>query len=509
MAYREDEQLDIAAYGVVGLSLVAGLLGAYLAVRNPQFYTRADLQMAHSAGESDLPVPAEFRDARGRILGVLLSALGMSGVCLASSLATGDPKTIEPATVAIDADADADASEPEAIASVVEECQQMLETFIADNPIIRAAVSARSLIPWGDQGAGKSLIASQIVTWRQIRRGDFVIVADPHYHHDRENQLYASADVVLSSADEIRQRLPKLMADALATPIKQNGRKVTERVTIVCDEFSNWHTLYGLGDVASQVVYSASQDLRKSILNLVLVAHGTTKGMLGGEDMESGRTGRLLDQSVVMKLEVDDSLDGDDDDPKWTGRGDMSARGAAYEGGTRVKFHLPAMLGPAVYPRQIAGYFTAAALECRPTDPKPAVAPPTIEQQLAAAAERLASQTASAAAPPATPFVSEPESGAVLNGRQSDWDVLYEIERADAFCNWLVRHQYSAGQEITIARLRDNWGKHHFADTAELIAFLATVNGLGLGRFDDALKPKCWKLKIGAEAIFLPESAEA
>ena len=56
------------------------------------------------------------------------------------------------------------------------------------------------------------------------------------------------------------------------------------------EEFFNWHTLYNLGDLSQQVSFSASQDLRKSILNLIVPAYDLEKGMLGGESMDSGRT---------------------------------------------------------------------------------------------------------------------------------------------------------------------------------------------------------------------------
>lgn len=74
------------------------------------------------------------------------------------------------------------------------------------------------LIIWGDQGAGKTLFADQLVTWRQVGRGDRIIVCNPRYHHDKETQLYASASEVLSTAQENRQRLPQLLAEALANP---------------------------------------------------------------------------------------------------------------------------------------------------------------------------------------------------------------------------------------------------------------------------------------------------
>ena len=79
-------------------------------------------------------------------------------------------------------------------------------------------MAAWCLIIGGDQGAGKTLFADQLVTRRQVYRGDRVIVCNPHCHHDKENQLYTSADEVLGTAQENRQRLPQLLAEALATP---------------------------------------------------------------------------------------------------------------------------------------------------------------------------------------------------------------------------------------------------------------------------------------------------
>ena len=165
------------------------------------------------------------------------------------------------------------------------------------------------------------------------------------------------------------------------------------------EEFSNWHTLYNLGDLSQQVIFSASQDLRKSILNLIVPAHGLEKGMLGGESMDSGRTARLLDQSVVLKLETEPGLDDAEDDPEWTGKGEISPRGAAYLGGQKIKFQLPGILGPDKYPSDFAPYFRAAAAALRP-EAETAAPELTAEEHLADAAGRWAT------APRQTPAAS-------------------------------------------------------------------------------------------------------
>lgn len=513
MAYRADPDLNRTAYGTAILSVLASLAGGWLAIANPQFYSRADLQLAHSAGVSGETIPAQFRDPRIRLGGVLLSIVGLAGVGISAMLATEDPRTLAPAAVDVDGDGldiEPDIAEPE-IVDLVAECQRLLNGFIAENPPIKAAMAARCLIIWGDQGAGKTLLADQLVTWRQVRRGDRVIVCNPHYHHDKENQLYASADEVLGTAQTIRQCLPKLLAEALATPRQQNGQKNTQRVSIVLEEFSNWHTLYNLGDLSQQVIFSASQDLRKSILNLIIPAHGLEKGMLGGESMDSGRTARLLDQSVVLKLETEPSLDDAEDDPEWTGKGEISPRGAAYQGGQKLKFQLPGILGPDKYPSEFAPYFRAAAAALRP-EAETAESEPTAEERLADAAGRWA------AAPNPTPAISTsiksysvptPTAGATLNGSRDDWTLLYEIDKAEAFCSWLVRRDFRAGEPLPISKLRDDWGKVHFDNTDTLVHFLATVNAYGLGAFDNPTEPKQWALKIPAEDILLPQIAEA
>lgn len=514
MAYRADPELNRTAYGTAALSVFASLAGAWLAISNPQFYSRADLQLAHSAGVSGETIPARFRDPRIRLGGVLLSIVGLAGVGISAVLATGDPRTLAPAAVNIVGDGidiEPEVSEPEII-DLIAECQSLLNGFIAENAPIKAAMAARCLIIWGDQGAGKTLLADQLTTWRQVRRGDHVVVCNPHYHHDKENRLYASADEVLGSAQAIRQRLPKLLADALATPRHQNGQKNTQRVSIVLEEFSNWHTLYNLAGLSQQVIFSASQDLRKSILNLIIPAHGLEKGMLGGESMDSGRTARLLDQSVVLKLETEPSLDDAEDDPLWTGKGEVSPRGAAYPGGQKTRFQLPAILGPDKYPSDFAPYFRAAAAALRPTA-ETSISEPTAEERMAEAAGRWATlprQNASSNAPNAinSDVIPTPTTGVMLNGSRDDWTLLYEIDKAEAFCTWLVKRSFSAGEPLPISKLRDDWGKVHFENTDALIRFLATVNAYGLGVFDRSSEPKSWALKIPAERILLPQLAE-
>ena len=511
MAYRADPELNRTAYGTAALSVFASLAGAWLAISNPQFYSRADLQLAHSAGVSGETIPAQFRDPRIRLGGVLLSIVGLAGVGISAVLATEDPRTLAPAAVDVVGDGldlEPEASEPE-ITDLIAECQSLLNGFIAENPPIRAAMAARCPIIWGDQGAGKTLLADQLVTWRQVRRGDRIVVCNPHYHHDKENQLYASADEVLGTAKAIRQRLPKLLAEALATPRQQNGQKNSQRVSIVLEEFSNWHTLYNLGDLSQQVIFSASQDLRKSILNLIVPAHGLEKGMLGGESMDSGRTARLLDQSVVLKLETEPSLDDAEDDPEWTGKGEISPRGAAYLGGEKIKFQLPGILGPNKYPSDFAPYFRAAAAALRP-EAETTASEPTAEEHLAAAAGRWGTapgQTPTASANIES-YIPTPTAGATLNGSRDDWTLLYEIDKAEAFCTWLVKRGFRAGELLPISKLRDDWGKVHFENTDALIRFLATVNAYGLGAFDSPTEPKQWAIKIPAEDILLPQFAE-
>ena len=159
-------------------------------------------------------------------------------------------------------------------------------------------------------GLVKTLLADQLATWRQVRRGDRIIVCNPHYHHDKENQLYVSADEILGTAQGNSPAPAKAAGrGASHPPGSRTVRRIASEFSIVLEEFSNWHTLYNLCDLSQQVIFSASQDLRKSILNLIVPAHGLEKGMLGGESMDSGRTARLLDQSVVLKLETEPSLD--------------------------------------------------------------------------------------------------------------------------------------------------------------------------------------------------------
>lgn len=509
MAYRDDQHLDRSAYGTTLLSVLLCLAGWWLATQNPQFYSRDDLQQAHAFGVSGTNIPAQFRDPRVRLGGVLMSVMGLGGICLGATMATGDPKTLAPASVDVVGDGqdlEPDTKKGDAI-DLVTECRDVLGSFLADNRVLNAAIAARCLLVHGDQGAGKSLLSHQLCTWRQIRRGDTVIVANPHYHHDKQNGLYNTADVVLGTAEEIRQQLPKIIAEALATPRKVEGQETKQRVSIVLEEFSNWHTsLYHLGAVAEQVIFSASQDLRKSILNFIIPVHGLKKGMLGGEAMDSGRTARLLDQSVVLSLDVDDSLDDDDDDPTWTGRGEASPRGAAYEGGKRVKFQLPALLGPNHYPQQFAPYFTAAVNALRPS----ASIKRTAAEQLMDAVERWEDTT------PAntdiadgwvedTPFVAA-TAGAILNGNRDDWCALFDLPHASAFCTWLIKRQFMDGHQLPVSKIRDDWGKHHLDTTDDLIKFLAAVNAYGLGVFDYPTSPKHWTLKVAYTTIPDPAS---
>lgn len=499
MAYRDDRHLDRSAYGTTLLSVLLCLGGWWLATQNPQFYGRDDLQQAHAFGVSGTNIPAQFRDPRVRLGGVLMSVMGLGGICLGATMATSDPKTLAPTSVEVKGDGNAlnpDTNKADAI-DLVTECRDVLGSFLADNRVLNAALAARCLLVHGDQGAGKSLLSHQLCTWRQIRRRDTIIVANPHYHHDKQNGLYTTADIVLGSAEEIRQQLPKLIAEALATPRKVEGQENKQRVSIVLEEFSNWHTsLYHLGAVAEQVIFSASQDLRKSILNFIIPIHGLKKGMLGGEAMDSGRTARLLDQSVVLSLEVEDSLDDDEDDPTWTGRGEVSPRGAVYEGGKRVKFQLPPLLGPNHYPQQFAAYFAAAVNALRPS----ASVKRTAAEQLMAAVERWedTKQTGADIADgwvDDTPFVT-PTAGATLNGNRDDWRALFELPKAAIFCTWLIKRQFMDGHQLSISKMRDDWGKHHVDSTDDLIKFLAATNAYGLGIFDDPTNPKHWTLKV-------------
>ena len=99
-------------------------------------------------------IPAQFRDPRIRLGGVLLSIVGLAGVGISAVLATEDPRTLAPAAVDVVGDGldlEPEASEPE-VTDLIAECQRLLNGFIAENPPIKAAMAARCLIIWGDQG---------------------------------------------------------------------------------------------------------------------------------------------------------------------------------------------------------------------------------------------------------------------------------------------------------------------------------------------------------------------
>ena len=103
--------------------------------------------------------------------------------------------------------------------------------------------------------------------------------------------------------------------------------------------------------------------------------------------MDSGRTARLLDRAVVLKLETEPSLDDAEDDPEWTGKGETSPRGVAYLGGQKIKFQLPGILWPDEYHSDFASYFRAVAAVLRP-EAKTTASKPTAEERLADAAVR-------------------------------------------------------------------------------------------------------------------------
>ncbi len=506
MAYREDDQLNRTAYGILGLSLFLSLLGAWLAISNPQFYDRSDLKRAHARGVAGEQIPAQFRDPSTRLGGVLLSVIGLGGIGLSGALATQDPKSLYPPSIEVEgkgAGLDPQTDIKDAM-DLVAECREILTIFLAENRVLSAALVARILITWGDQGAGKSLLTHQICTWRQICRRDRIIVANPHHHHDKEDGLYDTADLILGTAQKIREELPKIIADAMKITRKSDGVKNPQRITIVLEEFSKWHTSgYSLADIAELCIHIASQDTRKSVVNFILVAHGLDKGMFGGEAMESGRVSRVLDQSVVIKLEVDKSLDDQGEDPRWTGQGEISARGEAISSGKKKKFQLPAIVGPDHYPTKFAAYFRAAVLALAPPTP------PTPVELLTNAVHRWQSTSS----PPSPPLSHHPEpppanldpdstgdsplkNEVTLNGNFDNWKPMFQIEKAKEFCNWLLRHQINVGESIGITKLRDNWGRHHFEATEDVVTFLTLVNAYGLGSFDDHTKPKCWISKV-------------
>ena len=79
----------------------------------------------------------------------------------------------------------------------------------------------------------------------------------------------------------------------------------------------------------------------------------------------------------------------------WTGKGEISPRGAAYQGSWRLKFQLPGILGPNKYPSEFAPYFRAAAAALRP-EAETAEPEPTAEERLINAAGRWANMPKSA-----------------------------------------------------------------------------------------------------------------
>lgn len=492
MAYRDDGQLNATANIVGLLSALVSASGLLLAIANPQIYSEADLRVAYTKGWQGEAVPATYASPSTRIWGSVMAVAGLIGLGASAALSTTAPSSLSPASVSL-ADDDIPGGEPDPNTpqqdrkALVVETQTNVAKFLKENPVWGRALLSKMLFITGPQGAGKTTAAIQGYQFGQLLNNEYVIVANPHHALEDSDRLdYATANELWSTAEDIRKNLPQLLLKANTI-----GRKNHKRVRLVCDEFSNWPGLYSLPVEAKSVIELVSQGARKSFLAVTIIAHSEKKGMVAGEDGESGRVESVLRNCAVMDIAADPPEIGEDD-PKWTGRAELSDQGQHYSK-PRHKVQLPAVMHPASFAKKLGPYLTTAILAKRPALPS---------------AEKTATQTLTDAVenfdfvPFVPPSAAEiPTSGPHLNGNIADWRRLFELPKAYEFCRWLRRQTVSVGDEFEIEFLRANFGRNHSLNTAELCRFLAALDSSGLGRLDSFIQPRRWTAKVSYQTI--------
>ena len=133
------------------------------------------------------------------------------------------------------------------------------------------------LLVYGPQGSGKTTITAEIVR-QKIKYGHTVQVLDPHRKAGHWQGLECFGDgmdyLALSQkikwfSGEVVNRYKQYSTDPNFNP---------QKLTIVCDEFTNWAKRC---DGADEFFASALSDIRKININVIFIAHARTMTALG------------------------------------------------------------------------------------------------------------------------------------------------------------------------------------------------------------------------------------